>query len=114
MLPGPFRRLQMAIYLDRRPGTYQSPDRLSPSSEGSPERQETIDAAHVDVENFVQIFVKTIPTLEDVLVRYSHSWEVTLRQATFVRHGRGGIMRIGGTWVTDDPLDCGMFEFDLE
>ncbi|KAI0762210.1 hypothetical protein C8Q74DRAFT_1450508 [Fomes fomentarius] len=109
MLPGPFRRLQMAIYPDGRPSTYQSPDRLSPSSEGSPRR---IDAANVDVENFVQIFVDTIPTLEEALVRYSLGREVTLRQAAFVR--RGGVMTIGGTWVTDDPLDCGMFEFDLE
>ncbi|KAI0762212.1 hypothetical protein C8Q74DRAFT_1450509 [Fomes fomentarius] len=107
MLPGPFRRLRLAIYSYLRGGTYQSP------ADSEPHRR-TIAAAHVDVEDFVQIFVKRIPALEDAFVKYSNDdgrGKVVLRQATFMGgRGDGQVMRIGGAWVTDDPLDCSMFE----
>ncbi|KAI0762201.1 hypothetical protein C8Q74DRAFT_1371294 [Fomes fomentarius] len=110
MLPGPFRRLRMGIY---HLGDTDQSDKRSPSSVcPSLEQRLTIAVANGDVETIVQNFVETIPTLEDVLVRYS-SKAVELRQATFERQPGGeAVMRIGGTWVTDDPLNCGMFDLD--
>ncbi|KAI0762213.1 hypothetical protein C8Q74DRAFT_1220244 [Fomes fomentarius] len=104
MLPGPFRRLRMGIYYL---GDTDQSDKRSPSSVcPSLEHRLTIAVANGDVETIVQNFVETIPTLEDVLVTYS-SKAVELRQATFEhRSGDEAIMRIGGTWVTDDSLYC--------
>ncbi len=66
--------------------------------------------AHGDVETIVQKFVETIPTLEDVLVRYSGE-AIELRQATYEsRPGGEAVMSIGGTRVTDDTLACSMFD----
>ncbi len=94
MLPGAFRRVRIDIGLQW------------PSSEGSAERQLAIA---VDAEKILQEYVELIPTLEDAVLRYRRE-VVTLQQATFVR--RGAVMRIGGTWVTDDPLDCDMFNLN--
>ncbi len=102
MLPGPFRRLRLGIV---RPGDLElDKQSLSEMVGPSTKHRLTIAVANGDAETILQTFVEAIPTLEDVLVRYRE------REARFERGG--AVMRIGGTSVTDDPLDCDMFDLD--
>ncbi len=85
-----------------------------------PPSQPTIDAAHVDVEQIVQDFAATIPTLEDALVEYRHRTSRQVRQATFVRGG--AVMRFGDTqcqaddclYLVNSLFSSCMFELDRE